>query len=673
MTLTPGSHRDDLGPGFDQDDFPSNDTAASSLAEIVEARLSRRGVLAGGMVAAASFLTTSLARPDTAVAAPPTSSGGGGGGGPAGPLLGFAALQPSTADEVVVAPGYRTSPLIPWGTPILGSLPAFVPGTPGEKRRDGTPVTAGNTAAQQAEQIGMNHDGMTYFPLASGARGNEHGLLVLNHEYTDDSYLHTGEFVKDYRPTTAEGVRKAQNAHGVSVVEIRKSRDGRWAPVRSRTNRRITAHTPMAFSGPAAGHPLLKTTADPSGRAPLGTINNCGNGETLWGTYLTCEENFNGYFRVDGAQTPENAALQKRYNVGGDGYGWAVHDPRFRVTTENANEPNRFGWVVEIDPFDPQSTPVKRTALGRLKHEDASMVISKGGRVVVYMGDDQVFEYAYKFVSKDNWKSMRARGRSPLDEGTLYVAKFSDDGSGQWIPLVHGQNGLTAANGFPDQGAVLVNARQAATIVGATPMDRPEWTAVDERTGTVYLTLTNNSGRKLTDDPATPYDDRPNAANPRVNNRNGQVIRWDERRGDHAATTQRPRSTGTCSSSQVRGSPAVTAPPSTPKTRSARPTDCGWTRTAAPGSRPTALSPSAATTRCWPPTRRSTRTGRRSGASWSASRSARSPAWPPRPTGAPCSSTCSTRARTVAARGHAWTASRCRARPLSSSRRTTAA
>ena len=532
MTLTPRRSPHDLGPGFDEDDLPSNDTAASPLAEIVQARLSRRSVLAGGMVAAAGFLTTSLVGPDAAVAAPGTA----GRGGPPTPLLGFTPIPPSTADEVTVAPGYRTSPLIPWGTPILGSFPAFVPGTPGEKRRDGTPGTAGNTAAQQAEQIGMNHDGMTYFPLSSGPRGNEHGLLVLNHEYTDDAYLHAGEFVAGYRPTTAEGVRKAQNAHGVSVVEIRKAPDGQWAPVRSTTNRRITATTPMAFSGPAAGHPLLRTTDDPSGAAPLGTINNCGNGETLWGTYLTCEENFNGYFRVDGPQTPENAALQRRYGVGGDNYGWAVHDPRFRVTTENPNEPNRFGWVVEIDPFDPRSTPVKRTALGRLKHEDASMVISKGGRVVVYMGDDQVFEYAYKFVSADNWQSMQARGRSPLDEGTLYVARFSDDGTGQWIPLVHGQNGLTAANGFPDQGAVLINARQAATAVGATPMDRPEWTAVDERTGTVYLTLTNNTGRKAADDPTTPYDDRPNAANPRVNNRNGQILRWDERRGDHAAT-----------------------------------------------------------------------------------------------------------------------------------------
>ena len=505
-----------LGPVFDEDDLPSNGATAMSLAEIVETGLSRRRVLTGGMVAAAGFLTTSLVAPSTAAAAPGRS-------GARGP--GFTAIPPSTADDVTVAPGYRTSPLVPWGTPFLGSFPAFVPGTPGEERPDGSTVTTGNTAAQQAEQIGMNHDGITYYPAASGRRGNEHGVLVLNHEYTEEGYLHTGQFVAGYKPTTPEGVRKSQNAHGVSVVEIRKGRDGAWTPVPSRRNRRITANTEMALTGPAAGHPLLRTAADPTGRTVLGTINNCGNGETLWGTYLTCEENFNGYFRVDGAHTPENAALQQRYGVGGDRNGWAAHDPRFRVTPEDPNEPNRFGWIVEIDPFDPHSTPVKRTALGRLKHEDASVVVSKGGRVVVYMGDDQVFEYAYKFVSADNWKSMRARGRSPLDEGTLYVARFSDDGTGQWLPLVHGQNGLTAANGFPDQATVLVNARQAATVVGATPMDRPEWTAVDDRTGTVFLTLTNNSGRL-----------EPNGPNPRRNNRNGQIVRWDERRGDHAAT-----------------------------------------------------------------------------------------------------------------------------------------
>jgi uncharacterized protein len=513
VTLTSDPARTDAG---DPDDLPSNTTDSTPLSDLVEARLSRRSVLAGGMLAAAGFLTTSLVSPPAAYA------GGRGGGRGGRDLLGFAAIGPSTDDVVHVPAGYTARVLIPWGTPITGSYPAFVPGTPGEPGG----AAAGNTAAQQAEQVGMHHDGMTYFPLEDGRRASERGLLVLNHEYTDEFYLHTGGFTAGYKPTTAEGVRKSQAAHGVSVVEIERRRSGEWVPARSRRNRRITATTPMAFSGPAAGHPLVRTKADPRGRTPVGTINNCGNGETPWGTYLTCEENFNGYFRVDGTLAPADAALVKRYGVGGDRNGWAAHDPRFVVTPDDPNEPNRFGWVVEIDPFDPRSTPVKRTALGRLKHEDATVHVTRGGRVVVYLGDDQVFEYLYKFVSRDNWRSMRARGRSPLDEGTLYVARFDADGRGTWIPLVHGQGPLTAANGFADQGAVLVNTRQAATLVGATPLDRPEWTAVDPRTGTAYLTLTNNTERTTTD-----------AANPRPANTWGHIIRWDEARGDHTATS----------------------------------------------------------------------------------------------------------------------------------------
>ncbi len=494
----------------DPDDLSSNPSGSTPFAEIAAARLSRRSVLAGGMLAAAGFLTAGVAGARPAAAVPGT-----------GAVLGFQAIPPSALDEVVVAPGYTARPFIPWGTPILGSYPAFAPGT----AEEGGP--AGNSAAQQAEQVGMHHDGMTYFPLASGERGNRHGLLVLNHEYTDEFYLHRAAFVADYKPTTAEGVRKSQNAHGVSVVEVERASSGEWQVVRSARNRRITATTPMAFSGPATGDALLRTRADRAGRRPLGTINNCGNGETPWGTYLTCEENFNGYFRVDGTHTGESAELIARYGVGGDRNGWAAHDPRFVVTPEDPNEPNRFGWIVEIDPFDPGSTPVKRTALGRLKHEDASVHVARDGRVVVYMGDDQVNEYLYKFVSAERADHPRFSGRaqSPLDEGTLHVARFGADGRGRWIPLVHGSNGLTAANGFADQADVLVKTRLAADRVGATPMDRPEWTAVDPDSGTVYLTLTNNTSRTT-----------PDAPNPRVSNRWGHIVRWDEDGGDHTAT-----------------------------------------------------------------------------------------------------------------------------------------
>jgi uncharacterized protein len=500
----------------DPDDLSANPSPARSFAEVAQARLSRRSVLAGGMVAAAGFLTTGLVQPPSAAAAPRGRSGG-----PGRALLGFQAIPTSNADEVVVPPGYTARPFIPWGTPLLGAYPEFRPGSPDAG------VPNGNTADEQAQQVGMHHDGMTYFPLHAGRRGSERGLLVLNHEYTDEFYLHAGAFVPDYAPTySAEMVRKSQNAHGVTVAEIERSRSGEWRLVKSRRNRRITANTPMQFSGPVTGHRLAQTQADRPGRTPLGTLNNCGNGETPWGTYLTCEENFNGYFRVDGTHPTESATLLARYGVGGDRNRWATQDPRFVVRPDDANEPNRFGWVVEIDPHDPRSAPVKRTALGRLKHEDATVHIAKNGHVVVYMGDDQVNEYVYKFVSAGHWRTMLSRGRSPLDEGTLYVARFGEDGTGTWLPLVHGQDGLTAANGFADQGDVLVKTRLAADVLEATPMDRPEWTSVDPRTGSVYVTLTNNTLRTT-----------PNAANPRPANTWGHIVRWDERRGDHTATT----------------------------------------------------------------------------------------------------------------------------------------
>ena len=504
----------------DPDDFSSNPSPARPFHDIVEARLSRRSVLGGGMLAAVGFFASGIVGAPPAVARPggvPASKGPGAG------LLGFQAVPLGYGNEVVVPPGYSATPFLPWGTPILGSFPAFVPGSPDAG------VRGGNTARDQEQQIGMHHDGMHYFPLGNGRDGNSRGLLVLNQEYTDEGFLHTGTKTRPAKTAyTQDMVRKSQAAHGVSVVEISRGAAG-WQVERSHRNRRITANTGMAFSGPAAGNELVRTTADPSGQRPVGTINNCSHGVTPWGTYLACEENFNGYFRVDpGAYEAEDQQLLSRYGVGGDSYSWSTHDPRFVVTPAEPNEPNRFGWVVEIDPADPTSTPVKRTALGRVKHEGAYVHISKGNRVVVYMGDDQANDYVYKFVSAGNWKSMRARGISPLDQGTLYVARFSDDGRGEWLPLVHGNGPLTAANGFADQGEVLVKTRLAADALGATPMDRPEWTSVDPNSGTVYLTLTNNSGRTT-----------PNGPNPRPANRSGQVLRWLEDGGDHAATTFR--------------------------------------------------------------------------------------------------------------------------------------
>ena len=433
-----------------------------------------------------------------------------------GSKLGFKSIPTSSADTLVVPEGYSAQVLAPWGEPI-GIAGAAMP-----------PLTedASSSAAEQALQMGMHHDGIHYVPI-DGAR---RGLLVMNHEYTDDGLLHPDGM----KTWTADKVKKAQAAHGIAVIEI-EQRDGRWHMVRpSSYARRITATTPVALGGPAAGHALMKTAADPAGHTVLGTFNNCASGMTPWGTYLSGEENFHTYFTA-GSQ-PD--AHQKRWGLSAKSrFRWAEHDARFDVTA-NPNEPNRFGWVVEVDPFDPQSKPVKRTALGRAAHEGAWVATTRDGRAVVYSGEDARFEYIYKFVSRDRIAPGGAgltpaqANRELLDHGTLYVARFDANGTGRWLPLVHGQGPLTAANGFADQGEVLIKARQASDALGATKMDRPEWLAIDQAQGVVYCTLTNNSARGAPGQPGT------DAANPRAGNKMGHIIRWKDD-GDFDGATMR--------------------------------------------------------------------------------------------------------------------------------------
>jgi secreted PhoX family phosphatase len=478
---------------FDRDeDRGVNPTSGPTFADVVATRLSRRDVLRGGLGAAVAI---GLGLP---VAARGDS------------LLGFTTIPVSTDDTVHVSPGYTADVLYAWGDPV--------------SEGPGLRPDASDSAADQARQAGMHHDGLQYFPLPVGSTSSTHGVLAVNHEYTDDGLLHPGGM----EPWTADKVAKSQAAHGVSVVEIEQV-DGRWRVVRpSRFGRRITARTPIGFSGPAAGHPLLRTAADPEGRTALGTVNNCAQGVTPWGTYLTCEENFNGYFVHAGAVP---AAL-KRYglNAKGFGYRWHEHDARFDAAA-HPHEPNRFGWVVEIDPYDPVRPPVKHTALGRLKHEGAAVTVARDGRVVVYMGDDERFEYIYKFVSRARVDPAdRAANRTVLENGTLYVARFDADGSGSWLPLVHGRNGLDAGAGFASQAEVLIHARAAADRLGATKMDRPEWITVHPRTGEVYGTLTNNTSRGQDGQPG------PDAANPRAGNSFGHIVRWRERGGDASET-----------------------------------------------------------------------------------------------------------------------------------------
>jgi uncharacterized protein len=424
-------------------------------------------------------------------------------------VLSFKSIPVDAQDRITVPEGYTARPLAPWGEPIgiAGNMPAF--------KMDGS-----NSAADQAVQMGMHHDGLHFYSL----EGSKRGLLVMNHEYTDDGLLHVGG-MSDW---SFEKVRKAQAAHGISVIEVQEQ-NGQWQMVRpSRYARRFTASTPFAINGPARAHAMMQTAADPQGTTALGTLNNCASSKTPWGTYLSGEENFSFYFGKSNKDNPHHA----RWGLptGDSFYGWEKFDARFDAS-QTPNEPNRFGWVVEVDPMDPNSTPIKRTALGRAAHEGAWVAVTKDGRAVVYSGEDARNEYIYKFVSRDKIKTAESRpggltqaqaNRELLDHGTLYVAKFNADGKGTWIPLVHGQGPLTAANGFADQGEVCIKARQASDAVGATKMDRPEWLAIDEKTGWVYCTLTNNTRRGAANQPA------PDAANPRTNNAHGHIIRWKE-------------------------------------------------------------------------------------------------------------------------------------------------
>jgi hypothetical protein len=343
-------------------------------------------------------------------------------------------------------------------------------------------------------------------------------------------------FEHDGKTLSSTDVAKSQAAVGVSIFEV--IREGqRWKVDKSGPlNRRITANTAMQMTGPAAGHALMQTRYDATGKLVRGTFANCANGQTPWGTYLTCEENVNYSFgsRTKLKQTPE----QKRYGLQGDRSSnqWEQHDPRFDLVN-NPNEAHRFGWVVEIDPMDPESVPKKHTALGRFSHENAALVLNDDGHVVVYMGDDARGEHLYRFVSTKKYKKDDdEHNRQLLEEGVLSVARLRGKaselkGGGEWIELTYGKNGLTQENGFADQGEVLIYARKAATVVGATLMDRPEWVAIHPDNQTVYCTLTNNKERGVS------KGQSPNAANPRVNNVYGQIIRWQPKDGDHTAQT----------------------------------------------------------------------------------------------------------------------------------------
>lgn len=467
---------------------------------LIDRALSRRQLIkAGSATGAAAFLggTSGLA-----MAVSETST-----------LMGFDNIPTSTADAVTLPAGYRYDILMSWGDPVLADAPAF---------------SRGNSAADQAGQFGDNTDGMELYHLrrADGSVDPDHAVLAVNSEYYNDEFLFEhGEAAK-----SAEDVRKGLMAHGITIVEVKRQANGRWAyqPGAAR-NRRLHGYAEFEITGPAAGHDALKTSADPNGRTVLGTLNNCGAGRTPWGTYLTCEENFNGYFGAP--EGTDFTASQRRYGLSENGFGyqWWPHEDRFNLAKE-PNEPNRFGWIVEIDPMNPNSTPRKRTALGRFKHENAALTINRDGRAVVYMGDDERGEFIYKFVSRDAYQpGNTAHNMALLDHGTLYAARFNESGSGRWMELTYGRNGLTGANGFSSQADVLIRAREAATLVGATTMDRPEWVACHPSSPMVLCTLTNNRNRGV-------HENQPvGGPNPRAENHYGQIVRWMPQNRDHAS------------------------------------------------------------------------------------------------------------------------------------------
>jgi len=489
---------------WDELNFPR--ATEQDFDRVVERAISRRGFLGGALAfgSAAAVMGTGLLRSTTALAQQTSR-------------FAFEQVAPQTDGTIHVPAGYKWDVLVRWGDPLFSDAPAFDPAT-------GVP-TGGSDRV-----FGENTDGMELFNIG----GKE--ILVVNSEYTnnDINLPHT----QDGTPASADDVLRLQNLQGVTVMELTEGADGWSVVVDSPFNRRITHNTPMKIDGPAAGHDLLKTEADPSGTASLGTFNNCGSGRTPWGTYLTCEENFNGYFGATAGLPEEEEVARgyKRYGINEKGFDYNYHafDARFDVS-KNPNEPHRAGYIVEIDPADPESTPVKRTALGRFKHENAESVVAPDGRVVVYMGDDERGEFIYKWVSRDIYVP-GGDTSTLLTEGQLYVAKFNDDMTGEWVALTPEATGMDAAR-------IAIFTRTAASAVGATTMDRPEWIAVNPTAIEAYCCLTNNSRRGVKNDDGSIRANAGgdpmavNAPNPRETNDYGQIVRWRPHDGNHAAGT----------------------------------------------------------------------------------------------------------------------------------------
>jgi len=496
------------------DDVPRSPGDGETIGEVILRRYSRRAVMRGtlGVTAVAALFGPAALAAGDAKAETATDR------------FDFAEIEAGIDTRHHVAPGYRADVLLRWGDALFPGMPDFNPDA--------------QSAADQSKRFGYNNDYIAYFPIDGS---NTHGLLCVNHEYTNEELMFPSvkkrQDKSGFEEMTPELVDIEMAAHGVSIVEIK--RDGEtWRVRRDGTlNRRISPNTPMTADGPAAGDARLKTSADATGMTIIGTLNNCAGGQTPWGTYLAAEENFHGYFwtnvSLPGGARPkglggDQAKSYARYGIPGLWQAWGKFIARFNVDNE-PNEPNRFGWIVEVDPFDAGFVPVKHTALGRFCHEGAETVVNKDGHVVIYCGDDGRGEYIYRFVSNGRYDpDDKAANKTLLSKGTLSVARFDANGSVHWLPLEHGRGGLTEEAGFKSQADVVIDARLAADLLGATRMDRPEDMQPNQVNGRVYVMLTNNTSRK---------PDQVDAANPRADNAFGHIIEMTPPNGDHAAET----------------------------------------------------------------------------------------------------------------------------------------
>lgn len=511
-----------------------NETAHPAMRDLVEGALARRSVLKGGAIGAGALVVGGLVSAAPAAAA--TGATGPGRQTSDVSRTGFTPVPPNRADALTNAPEFTHNVVIRWGDPVEADAPRF--------------DAYAQTPEAQATQFGYNNDYVGVLPLTARS-----ALLVTNHEYTDENLMFPAG---TYDDATVKKIAMA--AHGMAVVTIERGRaKGSWIRSnhrRAKHNRRITVHTEFALRGPAAGHELLRTAADPTGTRVLGTFGNCAGGTTPWGTVLSGEENFNGYFDASGPVDPTNATSFKRYGLAttaATNRGWSSVDERFDLS-KHPHEAYRFGWVVEVDPYHPGSTPVKQTMLGRFKHEGANVTLSESGHAVAYMGDDERGDYLYKFVSADRFRkggspSARAHNKTLLTKGTLYVAKFVGDGTGDgefdgagtWVALTSDTRSHVPGMSVAE---VLVNTRLAADTVGPTKMDRPEDVEPNPVNGKIYAALTNNSDRgvKYPTDETNPLAssmvraslDAPLTSKP--GNRNGYVLELTELGNDHTAT-----------------------------------------------------------------------------------------------------------------------------------------